>query len=300
MDNPPRIGFIGIGTLGKGLALALAAAGYNVAAAYSRTFSSASWLADRLPGCEPCDSPQALADASDIVFVTTPDAIIGEIAGSVNWTAGRGVVHCSGASSLEVLRPAADQGAVVGAFHPFQTFAGMDDPENIRSRLQDVTFAIAGKGWLGDFLSGMAQDLGGRAITISDDSRPLYHAAAILGCGYLAALLQTAVDCLRQAGFTGQDALDALVPLASATLENIRAHGVVPSVTGPAVRGDVGTIQAHLQALAQSAPDAAPVYRALTSASLPIASQRGVSREHLQEMERLSGHHRERMTICPE
>ena len=300
LDNRRRIGFIGIGTLGKGLALALAAAGCNVVAAHSRTPSSTRWLTDRLPGCGPFGHPQSLADASDIVFITTPDSVIGEIAASIRWTAGQGVVHCSGASSLDVLRPAASHGARTGGFHPFQTFAGMDNPEHIRFRLQGVTFAIAGEDWLGPFLADLARDLGGNAITIADDNRSLYHAAAVLGCGHLSALLQTGVDCLREAGFTGQDAMDALVPLAAATLDNIRAHGVVPSITGPAVRGDVGTIQAHLNALDQRAPAVSPVYRALTAASLPIAAQRGVSEEHLQEMERLSGHYQERMRICPE
>ena len=45
MDNRPyRIGFVGIGVLGKGLALALAAHSYPVVAAYSRSSSSAQWL----------------------------------------------------------------------------------------------------------------------------------------------------------------------------------------------------------------------------------------------------------------
>ncbi len=45
-----RIGFIGVGVLGKGLALALSALGFKVLAAHSRSPASSRWLAERLIG----------------------------------------------------------------------------------------------------------------------------------------------------------------------------------------------------------------------------------------------------------
>ncbi len=301
MDNRQRpIGFIGIGVLGKGLALALAGQGYVIAAAQSRTPASSHWLTSRLPNCAAFNSAQALADHCDVVFITTPDSVIGSIAQSVRWRAGQGVVHCSGALPLSVLDTAAKQGALTGGFHPFQTFAGMDSPEGIRSRLEGVSFAVAGGGWLASFLDGAARDLGGRAVAINESNRSLYHAAAILGCGYLSALLHAGLDCLRGAGFSPEEALDALVPLAAATVDNIRVHGILPSVTGPAVRGDVATMKSHLEALTNRVPHAVPVYQALTAVSIPIAAQRGVGEELLREMARLAAHNPERTTECPE
>ena len=81
-DNP-RIGFIGAGTLGKGLALALADRGYQVVAVSSRSRSSAEDLAARIPGCEPLAGPQELADRCHLVFITTPDEIINQVASRV-------------------------------------------------------------------------------------------------------------------------------------------------------------------------------------------------------------------------
>ena len=109
--QPSRIGFIGIGLLGRGLALALSARGYPVTGAASRSFSSAQWLSERVDGCRAYGTPQALADDSDLVFITTPDSVIGEVASRIVWRNGQGVVHCSGASSTELLRPAALQGS---------------------------------------------------------------------------------------------------------------------------------------------------------------------------------------------
>ena len=81
------------------------------------------------------------------------------------------------------------QGAMTGAFHPYQTFAGLEGPEDIASRLSGVAFAVAGQEWLESYLWQMATELGGHPVSISDGDRPLYHASAVLGCGHLAALL---------------------------------------------------------------------------------------------------------------
>jgi predicted short-subunit dehydrogenase-like oxidoreductase (DUF2520 family) len=282
-----RIGFIGIGVLGKGLALALAAQEYAVVAACSRSITSARWLADYMNGLQVFASAQELADACDLVFITTPDSVIRGVAGSVNWREGQAVVHCSGSLSLDVLDGASAGGALTGGFHPFQTFAGLDSPQDTIPRLAGVTFAVAGAGWVAQFLRDLAFDLGGRPVTIPDQHRPLYHASAVLGCADLAALIQVAVDCWRAMGFSDQEALGALLPLATVTLENIRRHGIPASVTGPVVRGDAGTISAHLEALSRAVPDAIPVYRALTLASVPLAAQRGLPHQQLEEIRKL-------------
>jgi len=113
-ERNPVIGFIGAGVLGKGLALSLSAKGYRVEAIFSRSVDSARWLADRVPGCRAVGSAQELTDTSDLVFITTPDSVINEVADGLVWRPGQGVAHCCGAASTEILQPASDQGAVAG------------------------------------------------------------------------------------------------------------------------------------------------------------------------------------------
>ena len=299
-DRPSRIGFIGIGLLGRGLALALSAGGYPVTGASSRSFSSAQWLSERLEGCRAYGSSQALADDSDLVFITTPDSVIAEVASLVTWRSGQGVVHCSGASSPEILRPAALQGAAVGSLHPFQTFAGLTRSEDAEARLKGIAFAVAGELWLPEYLDRMARALGGHSVKIPDRDRPLYHASAILGCGYLAALLQAAVDCWTAIGYTEEEALAALVPLAGTTIQNIGQNGIAPSVTGPAVRGDLSTMNTHLAALGEAVPSGALAYGALTAASLVLAERRGISSEVVAGMRALANQYLRRWDSCPE
>ena len=285
-NNNVRIGFVGAGTLGRGLALALDGVGCNVVAASSRTRTSAEWVAERVDGCVALDSAQDVADACDLVFITTPDGAIAGVAASVTWRDGQGVAHCCGASSIELLDTAAEAGAAVGAMHPFQTFAALSDPTEAARRLSGVTFAVSATGWLADYLPSLAERLDGQALNIPDELRPLYHASAVLACGYVGTLLDAAVGLWTRMGYTEDDGVRAVAPLARATVEAIAAAGPVRAVTGPAVRGDATTIAAHLSLLEEHAPHLLTLYRELTVASIPLARAKGVGETELERLRR--------------
>ena len=292
MDNHnPAIGFIGAGVLGKGLALALAARNYRVVASYSRSTSSAQRLAEHVPGCKVVSTAQELTDAADLVFITTPDSVIEQIAASQKWRPSQGVVHCCGAASTEILKPASDQGAMAGSLHPFQTLAGVTDSTDAASRLSGVTFAVAGDGWIGEFLWDLAEKIGGRPVSIADADRPLYHAAAVMGCGHLAALLQAVVEVWQAMGFSHQQAIQSLYPLSRATLDAVAENGAAASATGPVIRADIATIRTHLEALFLRLPELVPLYGTLAAASLPLAASRGAGPDQISAMQELIDHY---------
>ena len=283
----PTIGFIGIGLVGRALGLALNRQGYRVNGMHSRTLSSARDAAAQLRDCQVYEEAQDLCDAVDLVFITTPDRVIEPIAGQLQWRPGQGAVHCCGAMSVEALAPAAAQGALAGAFHPCQTFAGAARPEQAVDRLKGVTFVISADGWLLDFLRDMACRLGGKAVSIPDEQRPLYHASSVLACGYLTALLKSAVDIWEGMGFTAEEAIEALYPLSLATLENAHNLGLAASATGPVMRGDASTVETHLDALAESQPHLLHGYLTLARASLPMAQSRGLAPEGIESVRNL-------------
>ena len=289
MPGDVTIGFVGAGVLGSGLALALSAAGWRVTAIASRTYSSAERAAGLIEGCVAVSSAQQVANACDLVFVTTPDSMIAEVSRSVAWQPGQGVAHCCGAASTELLDDAARGGAAVGAMHPFQTFAAIDGPEQAAERLNGVTFAISGTRWLAEFLPGLATSLGGKGIEIPEGMRPLYHASAVLSCGYLSTLLDAAVGLWTSMGFTEEDGVRAAAPLARATIDAIERQGPASAVTGPVVRGDAETVTAHLELLSQHAAHLLPLYRQLTESSLPLARARGIPEPQLEQLRRTIG-----------
>lgn len=112
-----RLGFIGAGRFGCALAWALESARCTVHAAASRDAREADRLAGKT-GSRRVTTAQAAADECDVVFVTRPDGAMASTIAALNWPFGIGVVHCSGASSVDALVKAAADDALIGGFHP--------------------------------------------------------------------------------------------------------------------------------------------------------------------------------------
>lgn len=70
-NNKPRVGFIGLGLMGGGMARNIAKAGFPLTA-YNRTRAKAQELAEEI-GCAVADTPRAVAEASDVVITMVSD-----------------------------------------------------------------------------------------------------------------------------------------------------------------------------------------------------------------------------------
>jgi predicted short-subunit dehydrogenase-like oxidoreductase (DUF2520 family) len=267
-----RIGFIGAGQLATPLAWSLARAGYQITGAASRSQTSAARLAAGIPGATAYDDPQQLADGADLVLVAVPDDAIAAVANSVRWQERHGVVHCSGATEVSALAPAAAAGASVGGFHPMQSFT--DTRAAMRS-LPGCTVAIEAAEPLYAVLTGMAQALGCHPIRLPPGARALYHASGSFASSFLVALLNDALTLWSAFGIGRETAFRALLPLMKGTVAAIEANGPVRSLAGPIARADVGTVERHLAALGEKAPALLATYLDLARRSLPIAEAKG-------------------------
>lgn len=268
----PNIGFIGAGTVGTALAVRLRGKDYGVVAVSSRTHASAERLADMVNGCYVYQTSQEVADAADMVFITTPDGVIPQIAAEVKWHQGQGVIHCSGADSLDILAPAAQIGALRGGFHPLQTFATIAYAiENIPGS----TFALEAEEPLLSRLKEMVTALEGRWIVLKPGDKVIYHAAAVMACNYMVTLAKLATDLWKTFGVSTPEATQALLPLLRGSLNNLSNVGLPNSLTGPIARGDTGTVRKHIAALDERAPELLPAYEELGRQTIPIALAKG-------------------------
>ena len=68
---------------------------------------------------------------------------------------------------------------------------------------------------------------------------------------------------------------DALAPLANATLHNALSGDPIGALTGPAVRGDVGTVERNLIALRDRAPELVGPYIVLAELALDLLERSG-------------------------
>jgi predicted short-subunit dehydrogenase-like oxidoreductase (DUF2520 family) len=267
-----KIGFIGAGTVGTALAVLLSQKGYEFVGASRRRRVSAG-RADRIvSNLHLLDTNQQVADAAEIVFITTPDDAIAPVASQVKWHPGQSVVHCSGADSLDVLEPAKQSGALVGGFHPLQTFAGI---EQAIQNIPGSTFAIEAEEPLLTTLTEIATTLGGRWIKLKAADKVAYHAAAVFACNYLVTLVKMATDLWQTFDIPADRATQALLPLIRGTLRNIETIGIPQCLTGPIARGDTGTIDKHLKTLREKAPELLFPYKELGLQTVPVALAKG-------------------------
>lgn len=187
---------------------------------------------------------------AELVLLCVPDAVIADVAAAV--AVGPWVAHVSGATRLGALDPH----RLRFSTHPLQTLTRGRGAEQLDGAWAAVSGetddALARARWLADVL-------GLRAFEVADADRPLYHAAGAFGGNYLVTLHAVASRLLAEVGAPPE----AIVPLMTRTIEN----GF--DLTGPIARGDWSTVEAHLAALGERAPDLVPLYRALAEATRP-------------------------------
>ena len=179
---------------------------------------------------------------------------------------GQHVVHVAGSRGLEVLRRASLAGCRVAACHPAQTVPGTRvDPDTFVGAAWAVTCAAADRPWAVD----LVEAVGGDAHLVPDDRRVLYHAGLTLGSNAVGAAVAVARQLLVAAQV--DDPAAFLGPLVRASVDNVLADGAA-ALTGPVVRGDTGTVGAHLDRLDADVPSLAAAYRHLSLALLDVLS----------------------------
>jgi predicted short-subunit dehydrogenase-like oxidoreductase (DUF2520 family) len=279
----PSTGIIGAGSVGLALGVALSRAGWPVGAVASRDAGRRARFKERVPNVRAFAEAAALVDDVELIIVAVPDDAIVSMAGSLRLYAGQAIVHTSGLLGAEALAPALSAGTQAGAFHPLVAFADLD---RALASLHGATVAIEGDDDLVAHLADMAEAIGAAPVRLPPGSKAAYHAAAVLAAGGVVALLDTIREVAGSFGLEEAGALQIYLPLVEQTVANARALGIETALTGPATRGDAGTVAAHLAALAAAAPAALPAYRALLARDVDIATRRGAlspeATEHLR------------------
>ena len=275
---------VGAGRVGTAFAVRLTSAGHRVVAASGRA-AARDRVERYLPGVPFLSSEEAVRSA-EVVLVGVPDDAIAPVAAEIAPALRRDVVAChlSGAAPLEALSAVEEAGALPASIHPLQTFP---DVATGVERLPGSAVAVTARAEAAyGVAETLARDAGGRPFRLADDRKPLYHAAAVFCSNYLTAVESIAERLFGAAGVP--DPLRALAPLARASLDHALDLGPERALTGPAVRGDAGTVRRNLEALSQRAPDLVTPYLALARASLDLAARGGrvdaASRRRMEEV----------------
>lgn len=265
------VAVVGAGRVGTALAVLLRRAGHAVTGV-SGGEATSSRAARYLPGVAVLAEADA-ASGADLVVLGVPDDAIEptavRLAEAGSFRRGAWVAHVSGALGLDVLAAVLASGARRLAIHPLQT---VPDVEGALERIPGAAMAVTAEDEEGAALGELlARDLGARPFRLADERRPLYHAAAVFASNYVVTLAGVAEELLRAAGVP--DPAEAMLPLARTSLENAARLGSANALTGPAVRGDAGTVARNLDALRAAAPQAIAGYIELCRLALDLGAR---------------------------
>lgn len=270
-----KIGVIGAGRVGAVLGHVLRRGGHEIVGVTAVSEASRDRVEALLPGA-PILAADEILPLAQVVLVTVPDdeiaPLVSGLAALGLWTREHAVVHTSGAHGVEVLEPARASGAITIALHPAMTFTGTSVDV---ARIDGLPFAVTAHGIHATIGDGLVIDMGGEPFRVKSADRALYHAALVHGGNHMLMLVNQARRLLATAE------IDPAVigPLLQATLEGALT-GDDSRITGPVVRGDAGTIAAHLEALAEAgAADIDETYRALAGVTARYCAERGLLSE---------------------
>ncbi|MDN5599510.1 MAG: DUF2520 domain-containing protein [Brachybacterium sp.] len=276
---------IGAGRVGAVLGAALRAQGHAVTGAYAVSDGSRERAAELLPGVPLLDVP-AIVERSEMLLLSIPDDQLAPLAAGIAATGmapgGQLVVHTSGRYGTEVLAPLARAGSATLALHPAMTFTGTRAD---LARLIGCPMGITAAPDLLPIAAALAVELGGESVVIAEGDRPLYHAGLAHAANHLVVLVDQAREALFRLGIEDPGAY--LRPLLEAALDESLRHGA-KALTGPVVRGDAGTVGAHLDALADLDATGTPGERGDVSATYRALALAALSRARLPEDTRAS------------
>jgi predicted short-subunit dehydrogenase-like oxidoreductase (DUF2520 family) len=192
----------------------------------------------------------------ELILLCVPDDAIAAVAALVPLSDDYVVAHVAGSRTLDVVAPHHR----AASLHPLMA---LPDSARGAERLIGATFCVAGD----DVARNVARSLRGRIVTLRDDQRTVYHAAAVVASNHLVALMGQVRTLAESVGLS----LDDFLPLAAQSLADVAAFGPDEALTGPASRGDMATIDAHLGAIAESER---ATYVALANAAFELSERR--------------------------
>jgi len=279
------VGVVGAGKVGAVLGSALRAAGHAVVGASGVSQDSRERIETLLPGVPLLEVPEIVRRAELVLIAVPDDALPGLVEGLAAtgaWQPGQLVVHTSGRFGTAVLEPARRLGAIPLAVHPAMTFTGtsVDLP-----RLADCCFGVTAPGPVLPVAQALVVEMGAEPVVVTEEARPLYHAALAHGANHLVTLVAQSLELLREAGV--EQPSRVLEPLLSAALDNALRSGD-DALTGPVARGDAATVAAHRDTIAAAgartgSADLLETYRVLARATAERALASGRLRAEAAE-----------------
>ena len=197
----------------------------------------------------------------DYVVIAVSDAAIPLVANQLTNSIrpGRVFVHTSGATHLEALAPL---GESIGVFYPLQMFTGQKVVD-----LSEVPFFLEGNKTVYPIMEKLARAISSQVFPLASEQRQYLHLGAVWAVNFPNLLYRLTSEQISQQGVD----FSVYRPILQEQLKRAFELGPQLSQTGPALRGDLPTLERHL-ALMQGNAELQELYRLLSQLINPDIS----------------------------
>ena len=221
---------------------------------------------------------------ADLTLLTVVDRHITnlaeELAANPLLRSGSVVMHCSGALTSACLAGLRAKQCAVASFHPAMS---LKNPQWSVQHFAHTPCAVEGDPVAVTLITDVFTAIGADVYQIAPENKALYHAAAVFATNYQVVLLQQAFTSFVEAGLTPSRAKTVIDRFLQTVCENVQQVSEPRhALTGPVQRGDVETIQRHLQAL--SDPLVRNLYVSLVKETLTLANLEETIAEKIRQI----------------
>ena len=279
MADKSKISIVGAGNVGFALAYAFANLGHAVSL-ISRNKQDAQERLSEALSAKSLDQPASLSlheypekfEGQHFILLTVPDGKIKSTCEAIadGLSGDEVVLHCSGALDSSLLVSAKAKGCPIASAHPLNTFPNLSAALNALDPDHGTYLYCEGDISATDRIKPLFEDAGFRTADIDASSKTLYHAACVFACNYLTVLMDMSLETAKAADLDPEDFWQACQPIIKATLLNLDRHTTADALSGPVARGDMETVERHLQELHDKAPELAATYQAFTDYAIAM------------------------------
>ncbi|RLD36921.1 MAG: DUF2520 domain-containing protein [Bacteroidetes bacterium] len=250
MNSIQRLIIIGSGNVATHMAMAFKKAGLDICGIYSRTFENAQILAKKL-NINAFKSVVEIPLDADAYLLSVSDSALPEILKELPSFDGI-LMHTSGSVGLDVFSKNIKRSAV---FYPLQTFSKDKqlDYSTVPILLESEDAAVL------NALQDLGKKISETVRTIDSEQRKQLHLSAVFMCNFSNYMFHISESLLKENDLD----FELLKPLLGETIEKLNELSPAEAQTGPAIRHDKRTLNAHIEML-KNHPEYQNIYQLLS------------------------------------
>lgn len=249
IDLQSEITFIGAGKTAVSLINSFLENKLRVTTIISRNIASAKEMAANFNLKNYSDRIEDIPSSSKIIMLTVPDDKIEAtakcIAASTSSLNDKLFVHLSGTYNSSLLCSLNEKGAMTASFHIMFTF-----PSKCAVDFRGCYAAVESEDKAAQkILFQLAEKIKLKPFVLHQKEKIFYHLTGVAASNFLSAILFAAEKSAQKANIDSKDYFNIIEPIILGTLKNIQNDGAAASVSGPIDRGDLRTVDAHINVL---------------------------------------------------